>query len=277
MKVLIVGLGAVGAVYAYHLEKGGAEVHALVKDTYYSHLQTHPLRLHRVVPRLFGGRQKTSTISFLIPHERLHTLTKPASIPTDIDTILICTSAEAIRTGTWIKTLADLLPKAALIFFTPGPTDLDYVVDELGIAPNRLGGGGVTIMSWTAPLPNQRFDPLGNSNAMTIDSQTSTTMTTSTSSDPVVAYYVMGPQALATYSPSKNKRQPTVPAESNIRTLSKIFRSGGLSCNIISFESHTRSLSIGASLLCILIGLESCNWSLSSLASNERGVSIQLM
>ncbi|KAJ3412756.1 cysteinyl-tRNA synthetase [Chytridiales sp. JEL 0842] len=274
MRLLIVGLGAVGAVYAWHLEKAGAEVHVLVKDSHVSRLRTQPIRLRQIIPGFFGGRRPTSTIDFQVAAERIHSLSNIQGIPSDFDAVLVCTSAEGLRSPAgWLKTLANQIPNATIFLFTPGPLDIQYAITALGIPESRVSGGGITIMSWTAPLPSQRFDPLADKTkplapTSSADNQLNTT---TGSADPIIAYYVPGPQAVSVSTPIKRGTRPTR-AQQAALDLASLFKAGGLGCNIISAQSHKRALSIGLAIASLLVALESCNWSLSAMAANERGI-----
>ena len=82
MKILIVGGGAVGQVYARHLTLGGAHVGFWVKEHYLETMQ-RPLRLYPL-------REKKSDAVYLETHSAHATL---ADLPSDWDQVWFCISS----------------------------------------------------------------------------------------------------------------------------------------------------------------------------------------
>lgn len=63
MNVLIVGAGAVGKVYAYHLSKGGAKVTFLIKEKYKVEMK-QPIILYQfgLFERFFPKKEQNPTL-----------------------------------------------------------------------------------------------------------------------------------------------------------------------------------------------------------------------
>ena len=89
--VLIVGAGAVGQVYAYHLHRGGADVHFLVKDKYRADLEKG-LTLYA----LRKDRRRRHPIRFAPPDYKTHTSLLELA-PGEITQIYLTFASTALR------------------------------------------------------------------------------------------------------------------------------------------------------------------------------------
>lgn len=153
MKVLFVGAGAVGAVYAYHAHRGGAEVSFLVKPKYRSELEKGIRLYHHAT---FG--KKTESIHF----DSFSLLDDPTQVgQTKWDQIFIAVPSNAIYVGDWLKTLANHAGDATIVTLQPGLKDREYILSQTGISEDRLVSASIPILSYLAPLPGENFEKPG--------------------------------------------------------------------------------------------------------------------
>lgn len=145
LRILLVGAGAVGQVYARHLQMGGAEVAFLVRPKYAEEARRgfdlYPLdrKNARTTPvRLEGVGVFTSADE--VARERF-------------DAVLLCVAATALREGTWLQDLARATGDA-LIVGLHGGRDEDMLVREVA-GPARHAAGLIGIVSYMAPLPGE--------------------------------------------------------------------------------------------------------------------------
>ncbi len=89
MKVLLVGAGAVGLVYGYHLQKGGADVSFFVREKYLNDVargfRMDPLGCSRGGAALFTDVVGLSTVEEVASHTW--------------DQVWLCISATGLRGG----------------------------------------------------------------------------------------------------------------------------------------------------------------------------------
>jgi 2-dehydropantoate 2-reductase len=148
-KVLIVGAGAVGAVYGYHLTKGGAKVTYFIKEKYRAELADgmvlYPLK----------GPEKGQTVRF--SDYDLVTAADDLS-GRGFDEMWICVSSPALMTG-WVDDLLPQLGDATIMYMQAGLKDRHYM--EARVPPERLCAGVIQMISWQAPLETEDYDPPG--------------------------------------------------------------------------------------------------------------------
>lgn len=136
----MVGLGAVGAVYAHYLRLGGAQVGAFVRARHVSALE-RGLALHRLSP-VFAPRSASLT--------GLQLFSEPGQVTRDWDQVWICTASPALRDAELALVLGRC-EQASVVFIQP---DLeDRVCLEQFVDPDRLVQGLISFLSYQAPLP----------------------------------------------------------------------------------------------------------------------------
>jgi 2-dehydropantoate 2-reductase len=137
MRALIIGAGAVGQVFGYHLARGGAEVTFLVKDKHVDACQRgftlYPLGRRRREPvRLDGCGVVTSAAGGTW------------------DQIYLTMSSIALRAGGWLEALARDSGDATIVVLQPGLDDPEYVAAR--VAPSRIVLGTIYFLAYHAPL-----------------------------------------------------------------------------------------------------------------------------
>lgn len=143
MKVLIVGAGAVGQVYGYHLQAGGAELGFYVRPRYVDSLRdgvtVYPLnRRNRSQPVRFAGYSLYST---------------PEEVRAERwDQLWLAISSPALR-GPWLGELVAAVPEATVVCLTPG-IDSRRIMEE-HLPSERLVMGLISLISYQAPLPGE--------------------------------------------------------------------------------------------------------------------------
>jgi 2-dehydropantoate 2-reductase len=144
MRCLLVGAGAVGQVYGYCLQKGGANVTFLVKEKYAADARAgftlFPLKKKkRRDPVRFDGFGVVTSVG--------------EAARTTWDYVILCVSSTALRDGDWLRELCEALPGPMLVTLQPGLDDYGYVVERAG--PDRVIAGIIGLASYAAPLPGE--------------------------------------------------------------------------------------------------------------------------
>ncbi|KAJ3381128.1 hypothetical protein HDU92_005572 [Lobulomyces angularis] len=162
-KILIVGAGAVGAVYGYHLMKGGAEVTFMVREKYAKNLKNFPILLYQysMVEKFFNSKNK-SLVTFAEYNVRNLEEILSSQENLKYEYILLTISSAALRSndGGWIKDLVQKTEAKNLITFTPGKEDVELLMNVCGGVENlNFASGFITIISYSAPLEKESFSP----------------------------------------------------------------------------------------------------------------------
>ena len=151
MRALVVGAGAVGQVYGYHLQLGGAEVWFLVKPKYADECRTgftvYPLndRRRRAEPRRFAAAGVVTSDDEVAAQTW--------------DQVYLTVSSTALR-GPWLPGLARASGQATVISLQPGIEDRQHVLQY--VPDDRLVSGLISLISYAAPLPGEtRFSEPG--------------------------------------------------------------------------------------------------------------------
>jgi 2-dehydropantoate 2-reductase len=136
MKVLVVGAGAVGQVFGYHLAQGGADVTFLVKPKYVDeHKNGFTLyKLPKTAPTAF----KANVVS---------------EVTGTWDQVYLTVSSTAFRAGTWYAELARATGDATIVVLQPGIDDHAFAASHAAEA--RLVDGTINFLSYHAPLPGE--------------------------------------------------------------------------------------------------------------------------
>lgn len=144
MKILVVGAGAVGQVFGWHLQRGGAEVAFLVKPKYATEARAgfalYDLR----------GAGRDEAIDF-VPDQ---VLTDASEVADQVwDAVLVTVSSAALRTGTWMADLVAATGDAAIIGLQPGLGDPAWVRELAG--DDRVVWGVIELIAYQAPLQGE--------------------------------------------------------------------------------------------------------------------------
>lgn len=145
MRILIVGAGAVGQVYGWHLRAGGAHVAFYVRPKYvealkggfdvYPHIKTH----HRwEAPELFSTPEAAGAARW--------------------DQVWLTVSSTALA-GPWLDALCEAVAPAVIVCFQPGMKDGQLLAEKVG--KDRVVMGMIPFIAWQAPLPGETLDPPG--------------------------------------------------------------------------------------------------------------------
>jgi 2-dehydropantoate 2-reductase len=149
-RVLVVGAGAVGQVYACHLARGGAIVTFLIKPAHAAELEggltLYPLNRPR--------RRRTEPVRF----DGYAVLTDVAAAAAERwDQIYLTVSSTALRAGHWFAQLAAGLGSATLVLLQSGPEDRRFVQQH--VPTEQLVQGVITVISYRAPMPGETRFP----------------------------------------------------------------------------------------------------------------------
>lgn len=148
-NILIVGAGAVGQTYGFHLARGGARVSYLVKDKYRAQLERgFLLYRHRLLgsPRIihwsdFGAFSLDALAEVGEKHW---------------DQVWLCIPSTGLA-GEWLEALCAQIGEATLVSLLPGLEDferIDRVYD-----PEKIVSGLITLIAYQAPLPGEELRP----------------------------------------------------------------------------------------------------------------------
>lgn len=144
MKILVVGGGAVGQTFGYHLARGGAEVSFLLK------------------PAHAGGAQEGYTLYDLgaggfdapLSFTDLEILTSIDEVrDQSFDVVLITVSSAALRSGGWLAELVEATGEATICGLQPGLGDWDQVRALAG--EDRVVWGLIELIAYQAPLEGE--------------------------------------------------------------------------------------------------------------------------
>lgn len=143
MKILMVGAGAVGQVYAHFLKRSGASVSFLVKSSHLPKLSTTlPLyHLNRPAPKqeiALSGCDYITIDELNSDH--------------DWDQIWLAVSSPALQ-GEWRQKLFHMFPKATVISLQPGIHDRALILQD--VSEEKLVSGMITLVSYQCPLPHE--------------------------------------------------------------------------------------------------------------------------
>lgn len=149
IRVLIVGGGATGQVYGYHLAQAGVEVVYYLKPRHAAEAE-QGFTLHRF--GLVGHR------GYKI-FEGYDVYTTPEEVERDrFDQIWLCISSPALRSGV-VDDLDEVQPEALWVMLQPGLDDREYMLERL--PEERLVSGMIGLVAYQAPLPDEDLWPEG--------------------------------------------------------------------------------------------------------------------
>jgi 2-dehydropantoate 2-reductase len=144
VKTLVVGAGAVGQAFGYHLRKGGAEVSFLVKPKHAPEAERgfDLYLLNRRNPR----REPTRFEGFGVVTSAAEAARRAW------DCVVICVSSTGLRTG-WLDEIAPHLGDATVVVLQPGLDDAAYVAAR--VPEDRIVSGMIALIAYAAPLPGE--------------------------------------------------------------------------------------------------------------------------
>jgi hypothetical protein len=144
-KVALVGVGAVGQVYAHHLKRAGDELVFFLKPKYVAVAESgfllHPVNGDRTPVTLKASQIVTS------PEELAQA---------GVDELWLCMSSTALK-GDWLAPLLEAAGSAQVITLQPGLEDREHLLQF--VPEERLVTGLISFMSWQAPLPGEQVAP----------------------------------------------------------------------------------------------------------------------
>ncbi len=147
MNILIVGAGAVGSVYGYHLHEGGAKVSYLVKPR---HLDSMKNGIQLYFKKIASKKSK----SILFTDYKVFSDAKDLQA-IQFDYVILTMPSDALK-GPWLPELLDLVGnKVVLVSFQPGMLDQEYILGLGKLGRDRFVSGSIPIVSYHAPLPGE--------------------------------------------------------------------------------------------------------------------------
>lgn len=146
MRALLIGAGAVGQIYGWHLARGGAAVSFYVKPKYASEcragLRLYPLNGRKREPVRFDTFEVLSDIAAVREGEW--------------DSVWLCISSTALR-GDWLAPMLDAIGDATLVTLQPGLEERAYLAERYPV--DRTVYGVIAFVSYQAPLETERGGP----------------------------------------------------------------------------------------------------------------------
>lgn len=151
MKILLVGAGAVGQVYGYHLHRGGAQVTFYVRAKYREGLAQDGMPLYPL-----KGPDKGKCIEF----RDFGLVSTPAEVAAQgpFDQVWLCMSSTALK-GDWLEPLLAVVGEATVVSLQPGLEDGPYL--RARMPAERLVQGLIPMISYQTPLPTETRNPPG--------------------------------------------------------------------------------------------------------------------
>jgi ketopantoate reductase len=148
MRALVVGAGAVGQVYARHLQLGGAEVTFFVRDKYRAALE-RGLDMYAL-----NGPRPSKPVRF----EAFKVVSRPDEVAAHrFDQVYLTVSSPALA-GPWLRELIAVTGDATIVALQPG-NDERALLLAAGVPADRLVQGMITLISYSAPLPGETRFP----------------------------------------------------------------------------------------------------------------------
>lgn len=147
MKILILGAGAVGQVYATHLKRSGAYVGLYVRPKYAEDCQ-RGLTLYalRVLRR--------HTVETFQPDDVLTSIEDVAA--QRWDQVWLCVSTAALD-GDWLDPFLEAIGDATVVCPQPGINVRDRIARV--VPTQQVVSGTIGFISYQAPLPGEALDP----------------------------------------------------------------------------------------------------------------------
>ena len=146
MKVLVIGAGAVGQVFGYHLAAGGASVSFYIKPEHAAELDKgFDLYQHNLFGKVLKGRTRHHHFS------QLSYVSDTASLGQEsFDYILNTVSSTALRSGWW-EAFKNASGDAYIVSLQPALDDVELILSTL--PRERFIKGLIQFFSYQSPLP----------------------------------------------------------------------------------------------------------------------------
>ncbi len=151
MKVLVIGAGAIGQVFARHFQLGGADVSFLVRPKY-----ADATRAGLVVYPLNRGASERGTPTRLVCGVETD---QDEALAKGWDLVVLAISSVALRSGDWLERLGRDLGTARLLALQAGPEDGELIHKH--IDPSRVAWGMLAVISYQAPLTGESLPEEG--------------------------------------------------------------------------------------------------------------------
>jgi len=149
MKVLLVGAGAVGQIYGWHLQQAGVQIAYLIKDKY-------AMAMRRGLT-LYGLNRDQPWEA--IPFYGYETLQDVSEVRKQRwDQVWLCVSSTALK-GDWLPRLLDATGDATIVSLQPGLEDQRYLKRHVGC--DRLVTGLIGFIAYQAPLKREPVERVG--------------------------------------------------------------------------------------------------------------------
>jgi ketopantoate reductase len=149
-RVLVVGAGSVGQVYARHYQLGGAEVTFFVREKY----KAEVARGFEMYPLNQRAARKGASVRF----DRFDVITSAGEVAArTFDQVMITVASPALR-GPWLAELVTAARDATIVALQPGLDDRALYL-AAGATEDRLVQGLISLISYNAPLPGETRFP----------------------------------------------------------------------------------------------------------------------
>ena len=145
MNVLLVGAGAVGQVYARHLQRGGAQITFFVREKYRAEMEK--AAREDGLPMCCMNRGAIGGSVLLRDFGVVSTPEEVAAGAWDV--VWLCVSSPALG-GAWLGALLAAVGSAVVITLQPGLEDRANLLNHVPEA--RLVSGMIPFAAWPAPL-----------------------------------------------------------------------------------------------------------------------------
>jgi len=146
VKILIVGAGAVGQVYATHLKRSGAYVGLFVRPKYAEECQ-RGLTLYAL------RTLRRHTVETFQPDDVITTIDDVAA--QRWDQVWLCVSTSALE-GEWLDPLLEAAGDATVVCPQPGLNVRERIARV--VPPQQVVSGTIGFISYQAPLPGEALD-----------------------------------------------------------------------------------------------------------------------
>lgn len=147
-RILIIGSGAVGAIYGAHLAKAGCHTAFLVRDRASANSQMPRTLHHYALLGVLGAKIRSRT-------QNLRVISEAHS---GWDQVWICLPSNAIHSDWLTKQLSKLHPSTPIILWTPDFRDQQRIE---AIHPGPVTRALIGLVSFQTPLPNEEKPSAG--------------------------------------------------------------------------------------------------------------------
>ncbi len=149
-RILIVGAGAVGQVYGWHLHQAGASVSYYVRERY---LETCAKGFDLFEIGLFRPTSRATHQHF----QADDLLSTPAEVAIQTwDQVWLTIPSDGLR-GDWLAPFLEATRDATIICLQPGPTDRDLLAKH--ISTTRIVQGMIAFIAYQGPLAGEETLP----------------------------------------------------------------------------------------------------------------------